>query len=135
MNNATNTTAPNIAANGNTVVERYIAIWNERDAARRRALIAQTWTDDASYLDPHMRGDGHTGIDAIVQATQERFVGLSFRQRNSVEAHNNHMRFSWELGPEGGAALAGGTDFATVAADGRLQTVVGFLDFVPATNG
>src|SRR4051794_10587510 len=34
------------------VVDRYIAIWNETDPARRRDLVGQTWTDDATYVDP-----------------------------------------------------------------------------------
>jgi hypothetical protein len=131
MNTETKTTIDD----ANLLVERYIAVWNERDAAHRRALITQLWTDDASYLDPLMQGEGHSGIDTMIQGVQERFVGHHFRQRDKVDTHNNHMRFSWDLVSEGGDALAGGTDFATVAADGRLQTVVGFLDFVPATNG
>ena len=36
------------------VIDRYIAIWNETDPARRRDLIARTWSEDASYLDPLM---------------------------------------------------------------------------------
>lgn len=131
-NTAMNTETNTEMNNTNELVNRYFAVWNETDAAKRRALIAQTWADDASYLDPIMRGEGHTGIDALVQGVQERFSGLRFRQLNNVDAHNNHLRFSWELAPEGGSMVVAGTDFATVAGDGRLQTVVGFLDHVPA---
>ena len=46
----------------------------------------------------------------------------------------NRVRFSWELGPEDGAALAGGVDFGVIAA-GRLQSITGFLDFAPSANG
>ena len=44
-----------------TVVDRYIDTWNETDPERRRSIIADTWTDDASYVDPIMSGDGRTG--------------------------------------------------------------------------
>jgi hypothetical protein len=118
--------------NPNELVNRYFAVWNETDARRRRELIAQTWTEDATYLDPLMRAEGHLGIDALIQGVQERFSGHRFRQLNNVDAHNNHLRFSWELASEGGATLVAGTDFATVAGDGRLKTVTGFLDHVPA---
>ena len=40
------------------VIDRYFAIWNETDPARRRSLIAKTWTESANYLDPLMQGDG-----------------------------------------------------------------------------
>jgi hypothetical protein len=113
------------------VVGRYFAAWNETDAARRRALIAQTWADDASYIDPLMQGQGHAGIDAMIAAVQERFVGHQFHQIGTVDAHHDRLRFAWELAPEGGVAIVAGTDFGLVAADGRLQTITGFLDQVP----
>jgi hypothetical protein len=131
--NKMNTQTNDILNTAAELVNGYIAIWNERDDTRRRTLIAQTWTDDTRYLDPLMRGEGHAGIDAMIQAVQERFVGHHFRQLGTVDAHNNTMRFSWELAAEGGAVLACGTDFAEISADGRLQTVTGFLDPVPAT--
>jgi hypothetical protein len=34
------------------VIDRYFAIWNETEPARRRSLIAKTWTESANYLDP-----------------------------------------------------------------------------------
>ena len=81
------------------LVERYITSWNEPDADRRRALIAQTWTGGARYLDPVMQGEGHAGIDAIIQGVQARFPGHRFRRIGEVDVHHDRIRFSWELGP------------------------------------
>src|SRR5689334_20972989 len=114
------------------LIDRYIAAWNETDGERRRDLIARTWTEDASYADPVMQGDGRTGIDAMVRGVQERFPGHRFRRTSDVDAVRDRVRFSWELAPDGGAPVVGGTDFAIVAADGRLQTVTGFFDQAPA---
>ena len=114
------------------VVERYFAVWNETDADRRRALIAQTWTEESSYVDPLMQGDGHPGIDALVQSVQQQSPGYRFRQIGAVDGHHNYVRFAWELGPAEGAAPIGGTDVAMLATDGRLHRVIGFLDKVPA---
>ena len=47
-----------------SIAQRYIEAWNERDSARRRALIAALWADDAAFRDPIMAGDGHAGIEA-----------------------------------------------------------------------
>jgi len=116
----------------NTLVQRYFAVWNETDADRRHELIAQTWADDALYIDPMMRGEGHAGIDAMIQGVQTNFAGHQFRQISAVDAHNGHLRFAWELAPADGTVLAAGTDFAVVTADNRLQTVIGFLDLAPA---
>ena len=113
------------------LVDRYIAIWNETDAPRRRALIARTWTDDALYVDPQMRGDGPAGIDAMIAGVQQRFPGLKIRLAGKVDAHNDRLRFGWELGPDSGPAMVAGVDFAVVASDHRLQSVTGFIDRMP----
>ncbi|WP_369804570.1 nuclear transport factor 2 family protein [Cupriavidus sp. YR651] len=114
------------------LADRYLAAWNETDASRRRALIGRTWTETAVYVDPLMRGEGHAGIDAMIAGVQERFPGFRFTRVTPVDAHGEHLRFSWELGPAGDAALVVGTDFATVSADGRLQGMTGFIDRAPA---
>jgi hypothetical protein len=121
-------------SNFTDLVDRYIAIWNESDNERRRDLIARTWTEDSTYLDPLMRGEGRGGIDEMIRGVQAQFPGLLFRRTSEVDAHNDRVRFTWELGPEGGAALAGGVDFGVVV-DDRLQAVTGFLDFAPKPAG
>jgi hypothetical protein len=118
-------------ASHDSVIDRYIACWNEADPARRRALIAETFTEAARYVDPMLEGEGHAGIDALIAAAQAHFPGARFRRRGHADAHHDRLRFAWELGPEGAAAVAGGTDLAVVAADGRLASVTGFLDFAP----
>ena len=121
-------------SNYTDLVDRYIAIWNETDDKRRRDLIARTWTEDSTYLDPMIRGEGRGGIDAMIRGVQAQFPGLLFRRTSDVDAHNDRVRFAWELGPEGGAALAGGVDFGVIVGD-RLQAVTGFLDFAPKPAG
>lgn len=118
--------------NGNDIVDRYLAIWNETDGARRRALIAKTWAENADYLDPVMRGAGHAGIDAMIAAAQAQFKGFVFRPLGEPDAHNDRLRFRWTAGPKDGPTVIDGTDVATLAPDGRLAAVCGFLDRVPA---
>lgn len=36
------------------IANRYIAVWNETDLARRRALLAEGRAEDATYIDPVM---------------------------------------------------------------------------------
>jgi hypothetical protein len=114
-----------------SLVDSYIAAWNATDAAERLALVARTWTPDATYVDPMMRGDGHPGIDAMIAGAQGQYPGLSFSRRGALDVHGDNIRFSWDLGPAGAAAVAGGTDFA-ILEGGRIKAVTGFLDFAPA---
>lgn len=110
------------------LVDRYIAAWNETDSGRRRDLIAQTWTEGASYLDPMLQGDGRDGIDSMIASVQERFPGHRFKRTGEVESHHDRVRFTWELVPEEGDAVVRGTDFGVVAPGNMLQAVTGFFD-------
>ncbi len=112
----------------NPLIERYFAIWNETDGPRRRALIAESWTETGSYVDPKLSAEGHDGLDAMVRTVHEHYPGLRFRLIGDLDSHNDRVRFRWTFAPEAGPALASGLDVAVVAADGRLQSVTGFFD-------
>jgi hypothetical protein len=114
-----------------TTVDTYIAAWNEADPARRGELVAGTWTEDGSYLDPLMAGEGVDGITAMIGAAQEQFPGHRFVLTHGPDAHHDRVHFAWELVGDNGP-IATGTDFATVAGDGRLGEVVGFVEVAGA---
>jgi len=118
----------NIAEQAAAIASRYIAAWDELDAGRRRARIAEVFTPDAVYLDPMARSAGHDGLDAMIGAVQQQFAGLRFRLHGKQDGHNNVLRFSWTLGAEGAEPVAHGTDVVVVADDGRISSVTGFLD-------
>jgi hypothetical protein len=122
----------NAATNAAHVAQHYIAVWNETDPNRRRALLAEHWTDDARYLDPMMQGNGHTDIDALIGAVQQRFPSFRFALHGTPDGHNDRVRFSWSLAPAGAEPVVIGSDFVQLAADGRIRSVTGFLDRVPA---
>ena len=114
-------------------IANYIAAWNETGAPRRRAIIERTWSAEGSYLDTHRDGSGHAEIDAMIAAEQQRFPGYRFRLCTGIEAHHDRVRFSWHAGGTDTAPLFfGGTDFATVAGDGRFLMVTGFTDAMPS---
>ena len=111
----------------NTLINRYIDAWNETNAEQRRHLVAGTWTEDGDYLDPLMSGSGHDSIATMIALAQERFPGHRFELSFGPDAHNDCVRFAWRL-QEGDALVAAGVDFGTVAGDGRLRSVTGFLE-------
>lgn len=111
------------------IVQQYLAAWNERNADERRARVAAAFTQDASYKDPLMQGAGHGAIDAMIAAAQGQFPGHRFDLAGTPDSHHDVVRFSWTLGVPGNAPLAKGTDMAVIAADGRLASVTGFIDY------
>lgn len=111
-----------------TIADRYLAVWNEADDARRVALLAEDWAADARYVDPMMQGEGRNGIAAMIQGARAQFPGHGFTLRGIPDGHGNYVRFSWDLAPEGAPAFARGTDIVRLDGDGRIADVVGFLD-------
>jgi hypothetical protein len=123
-----------IMIDADNTVARYLAAWNERDAGERRALITETYTGDAIYLDPHRRGEGHEGLETMIAAVHGQFPpAYRFRLKGAVDAYGDRARFQWEAGGQSGAPLHfAGTDFNEIAADGRIRSVTGFVDAMPA---
>jgi hypothetical protein len=113
------------------IVERYIASWNATDPALRRKLVDEVWADDASYIDPLTEAHGRAEIDATIAAVQGQFPGLTFELAGPVDSHHQQARFTWGLGPAGAEPVVVGFDVAVADADGRLTSVLGFLDKVP----
>ena len=108
-----------------TIAYRYITLWNERAANRRREMLETNWTRDAKYVDPLMSGDGHDGVDALIAGVQQRFPDFRFKLIGEPNGYGDHVRFSWGLGPDGADSPIKGTDFA-VLADGRIRSITGF---------
>jgi hypothetical protein len=114
------------------LADRYVAAWNATEPATRRALVDALFSDDVTYTDPLADVAGRDGLDALIAAVQERFPGWVFRLAGPADAHHGQLRFTWHLGPEGAEPPVTGSDVAVTDADGRIRTVLGFLDRVPS---
>jgi SnoaL-like domain len=114
------------------LVERYLETWNETDPETRRSAVASVWAEDASYVDPLADVSGHDKISALIGTVHEQAPGHVFRLLDRVDSHHNIARFRWEVVPaSGGESLAIGFDVAVTAEDGRIASVLGFLDKAP----
>ncbi len=126
-------TQTNVGTKTEGVPERYVAAWNEPDAEARCRAVAGLWTEDGAYTDPLAAVQGHEAIAAVIEGARGMFPGHVFECVGKVDAHHDVVRFGWELVPQGGGeSVVIGFDVAVVADDGRLRTVYGFLDKVPA---
>jgi hypothetical protein len=114
------------------LVDRYLAVWNEPDAAARSKAVAALWTESATFTDPLAVVTGHDSIGTVIAGARDMFPGHVFRALPNVDGHHNIVRFGWELvPPSGGESIAAGSDIAVIAEDGRLSATYGFLDKVP----
>ncbi|MET9382632.1 nuclear transport factor 2 family protein [Streptomyces sp. NPDC002928] len=120
-------------------VARYFEAWNAAEPEALAKTVAAAWTADGSYTDPPPEGGppadvrGHEAIAAVITAAHAQFPGFAFRLAGAVDGHHDTARFSWELVSEAdGSAPVAGSDVITLDAEGRIRTVLGFLDRVPA---
>src|SRR5262249_1573167 len=76
-------------------VDRYVNIWNEPDARRRRETIRDLWQEDARHLARSIEAFGHAGIETRVRNAYEKWVrekGNVFRLRDGVDGHHGTIK-------------------------------------------
>jgi len=115
-----------------TAAERFIALCNEPDDARRQALIDQTFTEDAVYFDTVHAATAREGIESARSTVLSHVASADVSLISEPEVHHDWMRMRWKVTsasqPEMGLE---GTYVCQVADDGRFSRMVGFLDKVP----
>jgi hypothetical protein len=116
----------------NEFVDRYVNVWNEPDAERRRETIRALWQEDAHHLARTLEAVGHSGIEDRVQNAYENWVrdkGNIFRLRDGVAGHHNTIKLRWEMLPAaGGEVISIGFDFLVLGDDGRIRTGYQFIE-------
>jgi hypothetical protein len=125
------TKEPLIMTDAARVAQAYLQTWNEVDGERRRSVLAEHRTDDASYVDPMMRGEGPAQIDALVAAVHRRLPGFRFKLTATPDGHGEYARLSLSLGPDGASAPIEGSDVVQLHR-GQIRSVIGFIDRAPA---
>jgi len=116
----------------NDIVNAYLDTWNARTDADRKELLERHWSADATYVDPLAEVAGRESIGGVIEAVHAQFPEFVFSQVAEPDSHHAQTRFQWGLGPADEEPIIIGFDVITEDEDGRIRTVVGFLDRVPA---
>jgi hypothetical protein len=124
------------------LTEKYVALWNEPDADRRRRMIAELWTENGRHvLQPPqeirviaarpgvamtaiLEARGYEEIEARAASAYEHWVGseeLHFRGRDDAERLGDVVKFHWEAVANDGEVVAVGLNFLVLAGDGRIE--------------
>ena len=104
------------------LINGYLAIWNERDAAARETLMKAVLTEDAGYCDPDYAGlRGHAELSDAIGRAQQTFGDLRFTLDSVIGEHHDRALFTWRLG-----TVASGYDVVEFDS-GRIRSVVGFF--------
>ena len=124
------------------LAEKYIALWNEPDADRRRRMIAELWTEEGRHilqppqeiraiaaqpgiaLTAILEARGYEEIAARAASVCEHWVGsegLSFRGRDDAERLGDVVKLHWEAVAKDGEVVAVGLSFLILATHGRIE--------------
>lgn len=126
-------------SNLTSVVNCYMAVWNEPDATIRRKLIQELWPEDGATCHRLLDARGHDAIEARVRDAHEKWVrdgGYVFRARPNVVGHHNVAKFNWEMLPaHGGEIVSVGFDFFILTDDGRIQSDYMFNETYTPSDG
>ena len=114
------------------LIELYIAAWCEPDRARRQQLLERVWAEDGIYTDPTARVAGRTQFVDHIGGFFKQFPQARLEVTSGVDAHHEVIRFTWRMVLADGKVLVEGIDFGELAADGKLQRIVGFFGPVAA---
>jgi hypothetical protein len=132
-----------------TLADRYVALWNEPDAQRRREAVAALWTEEGAHLlQPPQEareiaarpGIGLTAVfearghDALVEraaSAHDEWVargGMTFRRRDDVERVADVVKFRWEAVGADGEVAGVGLEVLLLAPDGRIRVDYQFIE-------
>ena len=130
------------------LADRYLALWNEPDADRRRRLIAELWAQDGRHiLQPPqeiraiaaqpgiamtaiLEARGYEEIEARAASAYAHWVGsegLRFRGRDDAERLGDVVKFHWEAVAKDGTVFAVGLSILVLAANGRIERDYTFI--------
>ena len=130
------------------LAEKYVALWNEPDADRRRRRITDLWTEAGRHilqppqeiraiaaqpgiaLTATLEAQGYEAIEARAASVYEHWVrseGLSFRGRDDADRLGDVVKLHWEAVDRDGTVLAVGLTFLVLAAGGRIERDYTFI--------
>jgi SnoaL-like domain len=115
-----------------TLLTRNLAdVFGEHDPARRRAAIAEIFTEDCVFYDPSkVVYRGRDEIDRVAATIRATHPDFRYEPIAEPEELGNGGRVQWVSGRPGEAPAYAGTDFI-IARDGQISALYLFFDKLP----
>ena len=116
----------------NLIADRYVALWNEPDDARRWQRLTELFSADAEYV--MFNNPPFVGLAAIykqISIAHRVYVprGRTFRSSANALGHNHVLRFSWVLlDTASGEPDMMGSDVLVLDGTGRIRADYQFHD-------
>ena len=119
------------------LVESYERIINEADRDEQLAAAHEAVADDVTFVGP-LAGEvsGRETLVDTMRTMRERVPAehIQIQRTTPVDEHNGWLRYGWEFTDADGRVVMRGVDVARLDGDGRLATVVAFVDEGPQSS-
>ena len=113
------------------LAERYVAVWNETDAAVRRKSIADLWTREGQHYARTLEARGYDELEKRITGSHEKNVlsgGYRFHANRDAQALRDVVTFGWEMLPAAGGDVAASGSIVLVLDDqGRILSDYQFI--------
>jgi hypothetical protein len=113
------------------LARRYVEVWNETDAQRRRERIRALWQPQGVHYVRALVAQGYEALEARVAGSHEKNVrqnGYHFRLSGEPQQLQGTLLMHWDMVRPGSETLeAYGAVFMVLAADGRIATDYQFV--------
>jgi hypothetical protein len=124
-------TRGNIMNDLKTIGDRYVNVWNETDAEKRRKAIADLWVPDGVHYVKTREARGYDALEQRIIGSHNKNVkegGNRFRAVKDLEVVQSAIKFTWEMvASDGEKVLAVGLEFLMVDDDGRITSDYQFI--------
>ncbi len=131
----------------NAFADRYVAVWNESDAAKRDTAVVTLWTEDTAHIPeppqavrdiaadlnsvPFLQARGDHEIENRVARAFEKIVAAGeffFRSRSNGVRLADLIELNWEMVSTGGDVKAVGLAFVLLNTDERIRLDYQFIE-------
>ncbi|WP_255954928.1 isomerase [Streptomyces odontomachi] len=119
------------AVEGFEQLQEYVRFWNADTEQEQRRLAAAALGDGVEYC---AEIGILTGAQALMNFRNQftaHMGDVALRLRARPQVHHDRARLQWEILTGDGASFATGTDVIQLDEDGRIGSVVAFLDRAP----
>jgi hypothetical protein len=114
------------------LADRYVAVWNETDADKRRTAIERLWAPGGVHYVRTLEARGYAALETRITGSHEKNVrdgGYRFRPAGEAQSLRDVATLRWEMVPAaGGDVEATGLEFLVVDGDGRILSDYQFIE-------
>jgi hypothetical protein len=116
-----------------TLADRYVAVWNEKEEELRRDAVAALWAPDGHHFVEGREARGYEELEKRIRGSHEKNVrddGNRFRPASGARRLRNVVTFYWEMLPaDADTVLVRGLEFLIINEEDRI---VADYQFFPA---